>query len=72
MKKFLLGLTAVAAILLPMSQNAQAHWVHGYHYYGHPYGYAHHGYWHGGYWHGGFWHAGYWGFYPAPVIVIAP
>jgi hypothetical protein len=27
MKKFLLGLIAVAAVFLPLSQNAQAHWV---------------------------------------------
>src|SRR5580704_1024211 len=27
MKGFLLGLSAVAAVLLPLSQNAQAHWV---------------------------------------------
>jgi hypothetical protein len=27
MKKFLLGLSAVVAILLPLSQNPQAHWV---------------------------------------------
>jgi hypothetical protein len=41
MKKFLLGLIAVAAVLLPLSQNAQAHWGYYHHYYG---GY-HHGYW---------------------------
>jgi hypothetical protein len=28
MKKLLLGLSAVAAVLLPLSQNAQAHWVY--------------------------------------------
>jgi len=77
MKKFLLGLVAVAAVLLPMSQNAQAYWVHyshyyGHPYYGHPYAYAHHRYWHRGYWYGGYWHTGFWGFYPAPVIVVAP
>ena len=87
MRKFLLGLIAVAAVLLPMSQNAQAYWGHYHGYYGHRYyghGYYGHGYygrgyygyshryWHGGYWYGGYWHAGYWGFYPAPVIVIAP
>jgi len=27
MKKFLLGLIAVAAVYLPLSQNAQAHWA---------------------------------------------
>jgi hypothetical protein len=72
MKKFFLGLIAVAAVLLPMSQNAEAHWVHYHGYYGHHYGYANHRYWHRGYWYGGYWHAAYWGFYPAPVIVIAP
>jgi hypothetical protein len=28
MKKFILDLSAVAALLLPLSQNAQAHWVY--------------------------------------------
>lgn len=69
MKKFFLGLIAVAAVLLPMSQNAEAHWVGYHHYWGH-YGYVHHRYWHGGHWYGGYWHPGYW--YPAPVIVIGP
>jgi len=60
MKKFLLSLVAVAAVLLPLSQNAQAHW-----------GYYHHdGYWHHRYWHHGYWYAGYW--HPGPVIVVAP
>ena len=27
MNKFLLGLSAVVAVFLPLSQNAQAHWV---------------------------------------------
>ena len=44
MKKFLLGLSAVAALLLPLSQNAQAHWV-----------VYHHVYWHHHYWHHGYW-----------------
>jgi len=39
MKKFLLGLIAVAAVFLPLSQNAQAHWVHYVYVY-------HHVYWH--------------------------
>jgi hypothetical protein len=46
MKKFLLGLVAVAAVFLPLSQNAQAHWVHVYVY--------HHVYWHNHYWHHGY------------------
>jgi hypothetical protein len=65
MKKFLLSLVAVAVVLLPLSQNAQAHW--GYY---HHYGYWHHRYWHHGYWFAGYWHPGYW--HPGPVIVIAP
>jgi hypothetical protein len=77
MKKLLLGLVAVAAVLLPMSQNAQAwghYYYHGYyhHYWGHPYAYAHHRYWHGGYWYGGVWYPGYWAWAPGPVIVISP
>ena len=47
MKKFLLGLVAVAAVFLPLSQNAQAHWV----YYVYVY---HHVYWHNRYWHHGY------------------
>jgi hypothetical protein len=39
MKKFLLGLITVAAVFLPLSQNAQAHWVHYVYVY-------HHVYWH--------------------------
>jgi hypothetical protein len=53
-----LGLSAAVAILLPLSQNAQAHWV----VYRKVYVY-HHGYhrcWHHGYWSGGFWHPGCW------------
>jgi hypothetical protein len=73
MKKFILGLIAVAAVLLPMSQNAQAHWVHYYHgYWGHHYAYVHHRYWHHGYWYGGVWYPGYWAWAPGPVIVISP
>jgi hypothetical protein len=58
MKKSLLGLIAVAAVLLPLGQSAQAHWV----VYRKVYVY-HHGYhrcWHHGYWVGGFWHPGCW------------
>jgi hypothetical protein len=33
MKKFLLGLSAVVAFLLPLSEHAQAHWVYYYRYY---------------------------------------
>jgi len=74
MKKFLLGLIAVAAVLLPLSQNAQAHWVY-YHHYDHGYHYAywHHRYWHHGYWYAGCWYPGYWAGYPGPVtVVVAP
>ena len=39
MKKFLLGLIAVAAVFLPLNQNAQARWVHYVYVY-------HHVYWH--------------------------
>jgi len=47
MKKFLLGLIAVAAVFLPLSQNTQAHWVHYVYVY-------HHVYWHQHYWHHGY------------------
>ena len=74
MKKFLLGLIAVAAVLLPLSQNAQAHWVYYHHYYhGYHYAYWHHRYWHHGYWYAGCWYPGYWAGYPGPVtVVVAP
>ena len=74
MKKFLLGLIAVAAVLLPLSQNAQAHWVYYRHYYhGYHYAYWHHRYWHHGYWYAGSWYPGYWVGYPGPVtVVVAP
>jgi hypothetical protein len=74
MKKFLLGLIAVAAVLLPLSQNAQAHWVYYHHYYhGYHYAYWHHRYWHNGYWNDGCWYPGYWAGYPGPVtVVVAP
>ena len=58
MKNFLLGLSTVVAVLLPLSQNAQAKWV----YYRKVYVYRH-VYWHHqhhGYWYAGFWHPGYW------------
>jgi len=66
MKKFLLSLIAVAAVLLPLSQNAQAHWVYYHRYY--VYHHWHHRYWHDGYWYAGCWHPGYW--YPGPVTVV--
>jgi hypothetical protein len=74
MKKFLLGLIAVAAVLLPLSQNAQAHWGYYHHYYhGYHYAYWHHRYWHHGYWYAGYWYPGYWAGYPGPVtVVVAP
>jgi hypothetical protein len=58
MKKFLLALSAAVAVLLPLSQNAQAHWV----VYRKVYVYHHvyHRCWHHGYWSGGFWHPGCW------------
>src|SRR5271155_2264243 len=64
MRKFLLGLIAVASVLLPLSQNAQAHWGYYHRYYG---GY-HHAYWHHGYWYAGYRHPGY--CYPGPVTVV--
>ena len=71
MKKFLLGLIAVAAVYLPLSQNAQAHWGYYHHYYGYHHAYWHQRYWHHGYWYSGSWHPGYW--YPGPVtVVVAP
>jgi hypothetical protein len=71
MRKLLLGLIAVAAALLPLSQNAQAHWGYYHRYYGgYHQAYWHHRYWHGGFWYGGYWHPGYW--YPGPVVVVAP
>jgi hypothetical protein len=71
MKKFLFGLIAVAAVLSPLSQNAQAHPFYYHPYYGDHHGYMHHRFWHQGYWYGGYWHPGYW--YPGPVtIVVAP
>jgi hypothetical protein len=66
MKKFLLGFIAVAAVLLPLSQKAEAHWGYYHHYYG--YHSWHRGPWHHGYWYGGYWHPAYWG----PVVVVAP
>ncbi len=70
MKKTILLLLLIGAILLPLSPKAEARWVY-YHrdsYY-HPY--WHHRYWHHGYWYAGMWHAGFWGFYPAPGVIIA-
>jgi hypothetical protein len=67
MKRSLLGLVAVAAISLPLSQSAQAHWG----YYHRTYGYHHHRSWHPGYRYAGFWHPGYW--YSGPVtVLVAP
>jgi hypothetical protein len=64
MKKLILSLIAVGAVLLPLSQKTEAYPA----YYHHPY--WHHRYWHHGCWYGGFWHAGYWGFYGGPTIII--
>ena len=59
MKKLLLGLSAVVAVLLPLSQNAQAHWVYYRKVYVYRHVYVHHHSWHPGYWYAGFWHSGY-------------
>jgi hypothetical protein len=78
MKKFLLGLIAVVAVLLPMSQKAEAHvYYHhywgGYHHYWGGYHYAYgHRYWHHGYWYGGIWYPPYWAWGPGPVVIVAP
>jgi hypothetical protein len=55
MKKFLLGLSAVVAVLLPLSQNAQAHWVYYRKVYVYHHVYVHHRTWHHDYWHPGYW-----------------
>jgi hypothetical protein len=65
MKRLILSLIAVGAVLLPLSQQAEAHPVYYYH---HPY--WHHRYWHHGYWYAGFWHPGYWGYYGGPTVII--
>jgi hypothetical protein len=72
MKKFLLGLLAVSAMLLPMSQSAQARWVYYHRWYPYHHIYVHRHYWHPGYWYAGCWYPGYWGWAPAPVVVVAP
>ena len=53
MRKFLLGLIAVAAVFLPLSQNAPAHWVYYRKIYVYHHVYANHGCWHHGYWYAG-------------------
>ena len=60
MKNILLGLSAVVAVLLPLSQNAQAHWVYYPKVYVYRHVYVHHRYWHHGYWYAGFWYPGCW------------
>jgi hypothetical protein len=60
MKKFLLGLSAVVAVLLPLSQNAQAHWVYYRKVYVYHHVYSNHRCWHHGYWYAGSWHPGCW------------
>ena len=55
MKKLLLGLSAVVAVFLQLSQNAQAHWVYYRKVYVYRHVYTHH--WHHGYWG---WHPGRW------------
>lgn len=57
---------AVAAVFLPLSQNANAYWDYYHHYNGY-----HRAFWHHGYWYGGHWHPGYW--LPGPVtVIVAP
>jgi hypothetical protein len=70
MRNFLLGFIAVAAAVLPLTQNAnaQAYWRYHRRYYGYHHPYWHHRYWHRGYWYGGYWDPGYW--YPGPVTVV--
>jgi len=58
MKKLLLGLSAVVAVLLPLSQNAQAHWVVYRKVYVYHHVYSHHRCWHPGYWYAGYWNRG--------------
>ena len=71
LRTYLLGLIAVAAVFLPLSQNARADWGYYHHYYGYHHASWHHRYWHHGYWYDGLWHPGYW--YPGPVtVVVAP
>ena len=57
MKRFLLGLSAIVAVFLPLNQNAQAHWVYYRKVYVYRHVYTHHHYWHHGY---GGWHPGRW------------
>jgi hypothetical protein len=68
MKKLTLGLIAVSAILLPLSQSAQARWVN----YRHCHAYPPRQCWHPGYWYAGCWYPGYWSWYPTAVVVLAP
>jgi hypothetical protein len=63
MKKLILSLIAVGAVLLPLSQKAEAHPI-----YYHPY--WHHRFWHHSYWYGGYWHPGYWSYYGWPIVII--
>jgi hypothetical protein len=60
MKTFLLSLSAVASLLLPLSQNAQAHWVYYRKVYVYHHVYWHHRHWHPGHWYAGLWYPGYW------------
>jgi hypothetical protein len=60
MKKFFLGLCAVLALLLPLSQNAQAHLLYVRKVYVYRHVYPVHREWHPGHWYAGFWHPGYW------------
>jgi hypothetical protein len=59
MKRLLLGLMAIAAFFLPLSQNVQAHWVVYRHIYVYHHVYWHHRSWQHGHWYAGPWHSGY-------------
>jgi hypothetical protein len=62
MKRLILSSIAVCAVLLPLSQKAEARWYY-------RYGYCHR-YWHHGFWYAGWWHPGYWSYYAGPTIII--
>ena len=65
MKRLILSLIAVGAVLLPLSQKAEAHPVYYYHHQ-----YWHHRHLHHGYWYAGFWQPRYCGYYGGPTVII--
>jgi hypothetical protein len=69
MKKLILSLIAVSAVLLPLSQKAEARWGRRYDYCNSQ-AYWHHRCWHHGYWYAGCWHPGFWDYYGSPTIII--